>query len=160
MPTTYNSRTPALDRPYQPGEFARYAETAGQNPTPVAPLETAPYSEHPALQVEAERTAANNLAMPAQAHRGDTFVPPSDEVLDYQVATEAASLIGGMENLLSHTTEPTASQLGERFDQMANDAMAPTPESLQYRQGDEVIEAYNSACAVMAVRRMHSRESI
>jgi hypothetical protein len=160
MPTTYNSRTPALDRPYQPGEFARYAETTGQNATPVAPPEEAPYSEHPALQVEAERAAVNSLAMPAQAHRGDTFVPPSDEVLDHHVAVEAASLIGGMENLLSRTTEPSASQLGERLDQMADDPMAPAPESLQYRQGDEVTEAYNSACAVMAVRRMHSRESI
>lgn len=172
MPTAYNSAT-TLDRPYSPGEFARYAETTGPNVIDEAHYmapETpeANFSSHPVLQVEAERLAANDLAMPADAYTHDSSqfrVPQSPEVSNYEshIAAEQAVLAGGVENMLSSgDAELNAAQIDARFDEIAAresrpghyDAMAPRPEA-QYGPDGAVLEAYRAGCAAMAMRRLY-----
>jgi hypothetical protein len=152
MPTAYNSPTPTLDRPLQPGDFARYAETqTTQEQYPAAMIDAQDYSAQPAMHVEAAHLEATSLAQPASAHRGDT-IQPSEEVLNHQVATESAALIGGMENMLQQEGDHTgALQTNNYLDRMAEgDYTAPSPE---YASGAQLIEAYNAACAIMDVRR-------
>lgn len=163
MPTAYSNPASTLDRPFGPGEFARYAETSA----PAGVIEEAHYmappepqlnySSHPGLQAEAARQDASNLALSSDQFR----VPQSPEVERYaeQVHAEAvaATLTGGVENMLSRSDrELTAEEINARFDDIAaheraRDAMAPNPEAM-YSPDGALLEAYNSGCAVISVR--------
>lgn len=164
MPTAYSNPASSLDRPYGPGEFARFAETT-TNPGVIeeahymAPREPQlNYSSHPGLQAEAARQDASDLALSSDQFR----VPRSAEQDTYveQVHAEAvaASLAGGVENMLSRADrELSAEEINARFDDIAaheraRDAMAPSPEAL-YSADGALLEAYNSGCAVISVRR-------
>lgn len=153
MPTAYNSHTPTLDRPLQPGDFVRYAEA--QNAPEAYPpnmIDAQDYSAQPRLHVEAAHQEATDLAQPASAYRGDMQVAPSEEVIDHQVATEAAALVGGLENMLQRESAHEQALITDTYiDRMTQgDYTAPSPE---YANGAQLIEAYNAACAVMDVRR-------
>jgi hypothetical protein len=169
MPTAYNNQA-TLDRPYGPGEFARFAETAGQGVLePSQYMEEAPeaanYSSHPALQVEVERQAASSLATPADAYRGSEFqVPQSPEVTAHEARIHSmaveATLAGGVENMLSHAE--ASAEAPAYFDnsaqERAQDATAPRPEA-QYESNGALLEAYRSGCAIMPVRRLYLQGS-
>jgi hypothetical protein len=162
MPTAYSNPASTLDRPFGPGEFARYAETSAPGAIEEAQYMAPPepqlnYSSHPGLQAEAARQAASDLALSSDQFR----VPQSTEVERYaeQVHAEAvaATLTGGVENMLSRgDRELSAAEINARFDDIAaneraRDAMAPSQEAI-YSADGALLEAYNSGCAVISVR--------
>lgn len=156
MPTAYNSHTSTLDRPLQPGDFARYAQaqTTGEVYTPDF-IDAQEYSAQPVVHIDTVHREAADLAQPASAYNSNMYIrpsaemPASPEVVDHQVATEAAALVGGVENMLQQEAEPQANYL-DRMTETENDYTAPSPE---YSNGAQLLEAYNAACAIMAVRR-------
>lgn len=156
MATAYDSHTPTLDR-INAAEFTRPAELQqpGQEMTlQGAPEATQNYSNHPSLQLADARREASDLAMPADAHRGEGYVPESQEVAAYRLRVEA-----GEPTLFSDDVEADGQRFADETEQYlkavaeGRDYTAPNPETANYRAGDELIEAYNAACAVIAVRK-------
>lgn len=164
MPTAYDSHTPTIDRPQNTGEFTSSpVNAAGFEPIAPAQVEAPQvYSTHPGLQVEAERQAASELAMPADAHRGDVFtippqdefVPESPEVAEYRLRAEA-----GEPTILDDAYTAEGGRLGDeaedylrRIAEPEAPTAAPTPE-LRYDSNGALMEAYNTACAMVNLRR-------
>ena len=162
MPTAYNSPTPTLDRPHNQGEFAGTSvDAAGfESVAPAQPEAPQNYSTYPTLQVEAERQAASDLAMPADAHRGDVFVfptqpvvPESQEVAEYRLRAEA-----GEPTILDDSYMAEGGQIGEQAEDYlrriaAPEApVAPAPEA-RYDTMGALTEAYNTGTALMNIRR-------
>jgi hypothetical protein len=148
MATAYDSRTPTLDRM----NTAEFSHTPGQQTGQEMTLQGSPevtrnFSNHPGLQIADAHREASDLAMPADAHRGEaSAIPESQEVAAYRLRVEAGEPTiftertpGSNEDYLNAVTGP--------------DYTAPNPETANYRAGDELIEAYNAACAIMAVRK-------